>query len=1316
MQKRLIRVGFCILVLVILASSVLGVCSTDYTDYIVYDDGVTSPDGTDVSALANGTSASEGGWTLGVLGYSYYSNTHNLGTGEYGIVIQNGEGEEIVYNPADVDNWCMTIDIYYVTEDYGNRNILIEPVFSRFIGISDGTSGSNWVYNDGVTQDSGIAHSEGWYVFKWCGYDYADDYMTYYIDNTLLVNDTSPDDTANFQYARAYNHATVTFIDNIRVWNASTYGETCPQLLLETTSPTWSGNLTNQTSTNPKINEVINIKVDINDSESSIDFIKVAHNISGTLTNVTIKEVSDLAQQIYQVNENITNTLSSRNVIAWQVWANDTANNPVQTPIFTFEVRNSALNIEFMFQTPSNITSNNAFSKVNVTYSITDNDGVNNGSAKLYYKINNSGRDGGLIFVNGSRIANGFLTADIIKTNLSQYYNFSMDDDLTTPAIYNYDAETMDDTVHNVYNFGSQNARIKIRFFNITTTKQFTYLEIMTNTTGINPLEYFYCNSSYTTGKASLSPFCNLIYTQNPANTFNHTHSAYSSHQVIPMTINSTGYISGVKVTKTSYIVLRAPLTSSLWGVWAIPNIARANTIQTSTNGGTAWTNYAGTVDAHIHQFSNNDSLYYYACVNDTYTPAVQTCSIVHEEGLERSDLPPTSPFIYNPLPNTLKYGVIPINYTSSTSYGERFIWYNITLLKVLTWNYTIVSNNSNNLNTLFNTSKVADGIYNIEVEACESGGKCSFGLVTNITINNSPSISIISPVDNYNDNQQLRTGGYYFDSAVGTVNCSLYINNVYEISTGYTPSNAIFNLTSFSLGADGIYTWRFACYNGVIYTNSTSRSFIYDTEAPNIIITHPNSTISQNYLNSNFRLDAKVTDDNLFNVNVSIIAYNGSKVYENTTNNLNLTIYNITDFIDITGFNDGVYMVNITAVDDHTASSIPDYKINIKEATITFNDFVSIQLVTSSLQLIKLDANKKTDRYSFEYEFKPKTPPYTFVFKIISTKPIYYRKNSDYKAHFVTGYNWIDFEDVKAEVSVSYVNGEYLVTVITEENELKFNSIGGLNINTLQKNFTVDTIPPVISLVSPVNNSNSFFNTQDVTVSVVETNFKNISYVLWRDTGIAEIDNYYDRTLTSTMNTLASGIIFIVNVTVYDYVNNSAKLFLLFNPHFISMTCKFNENPFMKSNILNRFEKGYIEWLCDLGDVGGEDDTNCISYVKLGTKILQTNPDIKYIDGYGEVSNFEAQGLQSKVARVRFTEKNLLPETEYTFGTKCSTQGNVSGSYEVLTTPTYKDFRVVANRVAWLQGNWGFVIPLIMIISLVILLVSVVIRKRWLM
>lgn len=106
--------------------------------------------------------------------------------------------------------------------------------------------------------------------------------------------------------------------------------------------PTFSSNTTNETATAPKKNDVLQFEITVGDN-TDVDVVTLAHNMSGTLTNVTNITYSGTGDTSVTVYFNETVTIG-RGGILWQVWANDSSNNMNSSAQFTATVKNSAPN------------------------------------------------------------------------------------------------------------------------------------------------------------------------------------------------------------------------------------------------------------------------------------------------------------------------------------------------------------------------------------------------------------------------------------------------------------------------------------------------------------------------------------------------------------------------------------------------------------------------------------------------------------------------------------------------------------------------------------------------------------------------------------------------------------------------------------------------------------------------------------------------------------------------------------------------------------------------------------------------------------
>ncbi len=164
--------------------------------------------------------------------------------------------------------------------------------------------------------------------------------------------------------------------------------------------------------------------------------------------------------------------------------------------------------------------------------------------------------------------------------------------------------------------------------------------------------------------------------------------------------------------------------------------------MQTSGNNGGTWTNQTYTVDAHLHQYDNTTTFYYYACA--TNNTGNTSCSSVSSDLLQEAGQPPSVPHVYIPA-NTSYSGIINISYIQSISpNGYNISFYNITLSNPdESYNQTIVSNNSLNLNYSWNTIGVTDGNYLVKVVATDSLNQTSFDFSDPFIIDNTPPLAV---------------------------------------------------------------------------------------------------------------------------------------------------------------------------------------------------------------------------------------------------------------------------------------------------------------------------------------------------------------------------------------------------------------------------------------------------------------------------------------------------------------------------------------------------------------------------------------------
>lgn len=405
----------------------------------------------------------------------------------------------------------------------------------------------------------------------------------------------------------------------------------------------------------------------------------------------------------------------------------------------------SAPSVNFSSQLPADISAFNIFfTSLNITYNISDAN-LNLSTIVIYHKTNSTLNDY-FYFENGS-VVSGYLIKNY-TSNISSIFLFNLLNDEIYPASYNYNELTMESTNHSLYDLDTDTEYLKIRLFNVSNQKNYSFFEVYAdNQTGSsNSLRMYYCNSSYNSGTPATSKSCTNFYNMLANQRFNHTHTNYSKHHVIPFPINSTlGSIGGIYVTNTSYFLLRGRLGVNAWNIYYINNVSRQDSIQFSTNNGGAWANLTGTIDAHIHQYSGKESFAYYACANDTSNN--RNCTTERFDLIGLGGLGPSAPSIYSPTNQNYSKNIF-INYTSAVSpNGYNIKEYNISLYNE-TDGYVslIVANNSINLNYTWNSSGTTDGNYNVHVWGCDVNGLCALGESDDFIIDNTlPSFSSIS-------------------------------------------------------------------------------------------------------------------------------------------------------------------------------------------------------------------------------------------------------------------------------------------------------------------------------------------------------------------------------------------------------------------------------------------------------------------------------------------------------------------------------------------------------------------------------------------
>jgi hypothetical protein len=508
---------------------------------------------------------------------------------------------------------------------------------------------------------------------------------------------------------------------------------------------------------------------------------------------------------------------------------------------YTFDVV-ANMTIEFKSQIPADLNVSNVITtQTNITYNVSDLIGVDSDSVTIFYKTNSTTSDT-IYYINGLAYS-GWQTRDVTTSNVSNIYQFLLNDNLILPGSYNYDEEVVEDATHYTLTLNTSNSFIMTKHKNVTGDKLYGFFESAYNRSDSTAIELYTCNETYITtgGKVISSDYCtgfnSEVWTE-----YDHCHSSTSCHNYVPFVLNTTSQqINGIGITNTMYSLIRGK-SGSITNVYYVDINVDNDTTQITTNGGNNWLNLSILIDSHFHQFNSVDTFYHYVCANDTSNPAVEECSVVTSDTLALLELPPSSPIIIYPNETTVEDQINITYFESISPNGYDIILYNISLhYSNETYIQTLTTNNSLNLFYLWNTTEVVNGNYVIKVTAVDSFGFNSYDFSETFTISNP---DVIDPELLTISNSSVNTSGFTVSATFNeSVNMTLYVHTSLNFSQGFT-----FNETDYSASQSAVasglinntlYYWKINgtdisgnWYNSDVYNVTTSQT-TQETEEP---------------------------------------------------------------------------------------------------------------------------------------------------------------------------------------------------------------------------------------------------------------------------------------------------------------------------------------------------------------------------------------------------------------------------------------------------------------------------------------------------
>ena len=340
------------------------------------------------------------------------------------------------------------------------------------------------------------------------------------------------------------------------------------------------------------------------------------------------------------------------------------------------------------------------------------------------------------------------------------------------------------------------------------------------------------------------------------------------------------------------------------------------------------------------------------------------------------------------------------------------------------------------------------------------------------------------TPADNAHNNTQQAINC----SHDGTnVKFNLWVDDglIYDNITG----NYTTGIEYFPIFTNGVHTYSCNVQNITdgIFSSNVTRTFTYDDIEPTITILENNwnvdNTSKINSFYTNLTLNVSFYDDNLYQVLINITNSSGAGMFQLLNTTITGSTANYSQMINISTFPLGQYTIKFYASDSHTTQSIEPYLVTKSydktqlEYDTAEGTNIKIEAMESWLDIDTFDTVKLKDRYIFNIKYKNIKTERSF--KVTSDQPLIYLPDSQYPAHFITGKNWIDFDEYsinKDDVTVKMLNDyEAIVIIKTDKDAITFNSIGGLNINQLDYSFEVTSVLMIHAVSSLDNHSLNF-------------------------------------------------------------------------------------------------------------------------------------------------------------------------------------------------------------------------------------------------
>jgi len=206
------------------------------------------------------------------------------------------------------------------------------------------------------------------------------------------------------------------------------------------------------------------------------------------------------------------------------------------------------------------------------------------------------------------------------------------------------------------------------------------------------------------------------------------------------------------------------------------------------------------------------------------------------------------------------------------------------------------------------------DGVHYWNVSCTDIGGNINYSETRNFTINQTPIVEPISPLNNTHTNQDNVIIEYNVSDNDEIGSCSLFINGSFNQTNSTAISKDQVNNFTLSFPSEGEYNWSVECNDSGTYSNSNESyvwNFIVDRTGPKVSLNHPENdyTINTPLYTFNWTVEDNFATGLLCNITIND-SVNGSNI---ESNNGAPTLFNVT------GLRNGDFNWSVTCADNAT-------------------------------------------------------------------------------------------------------------------------------------------------------------------------------------------------------------------------------------------------------------------------------------------------------------------------------------------------------------------------------------------------------------